>query len=112
MSYVKYDCDSGYKWNFPGDTSGTVTCVTCFGQHKLLLIDEQPQDKVASETQEEPSEHQRRRVDNLLLELVRRYPLKTVASKVSLVKRNLRVMDNVLCMEAFINSVLNYAGGQ
>ena len=64
ISYARCDPTKGYHWEFPNDKSPKV--------HK-----KQPSQK------EEPSDVQRRKVDSLLMDLVRKFPPKAFARKVS-----------------------------
>lgn len=64
ISYARYDPTKGYQWEFPNNKSAEV------GEKK------QPSQK------EEPSDPQRRRVDNLLTDLVRKFPPKAFSRKV------------------------------
>lgn len=65
ISYARYDPTKGYHWQFPNNKSAEV------GEKK------QPSQK------EEPSDPQRRRVDSLLADLVRKFPPKAFSRKVS-----------------------------
>lgn len=64
ISYARYDPTKGYQWEFPNSKS--------YDSH----VKKQPSQK------EEPSDAQRRKVDNLLTDLVRKFPPKAFARKV------------------------------
>ncbi|XP_003386493.1 PREDICTED: mediator of RNA polymerase II transcription subunit 6-like [Amphimedon queenslandica] len=62
QSYARYGPSQGYYWKFPGDSEETTSQTT-------------------SKTKNEPSEMQRKRVDGLLLELIKQFPPKVVQPK-------------------------------
>ena len=65
ISYARYDPTKGYQWEFPNNKTAEVG-----GEKK-----QQSQ-------KEEPSDPQRRRVDSLLADLVRKFPPRAFSRKV------------------------------
>ena len=66
-SYARYDPSKGYYWEFPNDPSS-----------------EKSSQKASKPKQEEPDNTQRKRVDLLLGDLVKKFPPKAFARKVTI----------------------------
>ena len=64
ISYARYDPTKGYHWEFPNNKSPEIG------------------EKKQQSQREEPSDPQRRRVDSLLTDLVRKFPPKAFSRKV------------------------------
>lgn len=85
-SYARYDPSKGYYWEFPDDKPAGGHMDTASGfllilfLPSLLLAADKDQKKPG--TDEEPREAQRKKVDNLLTELVKKFPPKAFAGKV------------------------------
>ena len=65
LSHSRYDPNRGYFWEFPEEKSSQEAKETPVSQHP-----------------EEPTDLQRRRVDNLLNDLIKKFPPKAFAKKV------------------------------
>lgn len=69
LSLARYDPNRGYHWEFPGDTAAE--------QNKKDT-------RTTQLRHDEPEESQRRRVDTLLSDLLKKFPPKIFAKKVKL----------------------------
>ena len=78
QSYARYGPSQGYYWKFPGDSGIIITIIIFI---IILLITEETTSQTTSKTKNEPSEMQRKRVDGLLLELIKQFPPKVVQPK-------------------------------
>ena len=82
ISYARYDPSKGHYWEFPDDKK---TGQLPFSLSKMAAISPSPsldKDKKRPRGEDEPREAQRKKVDVLLSELVKKFPPKAFIGKV------------------------------